>query len=238
MKIIINLFLIIVFGSFTMSNAQSSNKLNIEAIPLKYSGSISCDGSYKIVCYDGTEPFQYSNNAGRSFQDNPIFEEMCDGEYFIQVKDATGKIGLTLIKFFNLESNNTNELTKEERDAIRQSTINDLMQQRESVINNWEERRFIEYKLSRLNVTFPIQIINETEENQLVIKVYKMILPSNADDQIVSMHFQRMKEIFKDYITDIQYDNLTWNVTIKHKKNMSIEKLNQYYTLNGFSNIN
>ena len=162
MKIFINLILI--FASISIINAQTQKSLSIEAVPLKYSGSNGCTGSYEIVCYDGTAPFQYSNNAGRSFQDNPIFENMCDGDYFIQVKDANGKWGLTLIKFFNNDSENTNTLSEEEREAIRQSTINDLMQQRELVINKWEERRYIDYKLSRLNVTFPIQIISESED--------------------------------------------------------------------------
>jgi hypothetical protein len=50
----------------------------------------SMNGSITVVASGGTEPYQYSIDGGITFQDEPVFEGLEGGEFFIIVEDANG----------------------------------------------------------------------------------------------------------------------------------------------------
>lgn len=49
-----------------------------------------CDGGITIFSYDGNPPYSYSIDNGLSFTKIPIFSNLCEGNYVIQVKDISG----------------------------------------------------------------------------------------------------------------------------------------------------
>jgi len=49
-----------------------------------------CDGSITIQANGGTPPYEYSVNGGTTFQQTPIFQNLCGGNYSVYVKDSLG----------------------------------------------------------------------------------------------------------------------------------------------------
>jgi hypothetical protein len=49
-----------------------------------------CDGSISIICSNGTPPYEYSIDGGLSYQNTPVFQNLCDGQYSVFIKDISG----------------------------------------------------------------------------------------------------------------------------------------------------
>ena len=52
----------------------------------------SCDGSITLQVTNGLPPFQYSINQGVTYQNSPIFSNLCSGTYGIKVIDSMGNV--------------------------------------------------------------------------------------------------------------------------------------------------
>jgi hypothetical protein len=227
--------------SFTIAQNYNwtdfENTLKIEALPVKFPIGNNCNGSFEITCHSGKAPFLYSNSAGRSFQEKPIFENLCEGQYFIQVRDADGKLGMTLIDF---RPNSSNELyfTEDEKNAIRKNTIDELLQQRELVYHNWELRREIDYKLSRHGHYFPPIITEQKNTDEFITYTYKVIMMNHFDKNTLMTEYERQKTMFNEYMLDLTYNENAGTVTVIFNAGTPKAIINKFFTFNGFTELN
>lgn len=221
----------------TTLQAQTTQEtyLTIEAQVIKYANK-DCKGSLEIFTHDGLMPFTYSIDGGKTFHEKKVFENLCEGKYFIQAKDATGKLGLTLIDLTpNPYNNNFNEA---EQEAIRLNTINDLLNQRESVMDNWEKRRVIEYQLSRLGITYaPIILSQDISEKFISIK-YKMLIPENVTSETVFNYYKRVKDRSEGSVIDLIIDTENWITEVRFIYNADPLLIDDLFKKVSFSGYN
>jgi hypothetical protein len=230
-----NTLLFICFLSPAISGvSQTFKEIKIEAQVVKYDNK-DCKGSLEIFAIEGLSPFKFSIDGGKTFHDNKLFDNLCEGKYFIQVKDATGSLGITLV---NLTSNLIPEIFNDaEYEAIRQSNIKDFLALRERVMDNWELRREVEYKLSRINHRFAPIIVNQSNDNGITIYTYKVIKMNNFSKEIMLMEYDRQLVGYKDYVSEISYNESAGTTTVHFTKLATPEIINNFFIANGFSGL-
>ncbi len=223
------------FSPFISGISQSSKEIKIEAQIVKFANN-DCKGSLEIFTIEGITPFKYSIDGGKTFHDNKIFENLCEGKYFIQVKDAAGSYGITLV---NLTPNQNPDIFNEaENEAIRQSTIKDFLLERDRVMDNWLVRREIEYKLSRIGHRFSPIITNKTESSNSISYTFKVIKMNAFSKETMLTEYERQLVGFKGYLIEIIYDDEAGTTTAVFNKETPLEILNNFFLSNGFSEIN
>jgi hypothetical protein len=229
-KILLICFLTPVFSGFT----QTTKEIKIEAQVIKYDNK-DCKGSIEIFTSEGISPFKFSIDGGKTFHDHKVFENLCEGSYFIQVKDAQGSYGITLV---NVTPNYVPDIFNEaENEAIRQSNIKDLLTLRERLMDNWELRREVEYKLSRINHRFPPIIVNQSQTDGVSTYTYKVLKLNNFSKEIMLMEYDRQLVGYKDYVSEISYDETAGTTTVHFTKLATPEIINNFFIANGFSGL-
>ena len=89
----INSWYILGKNGFVYVNEGICNTINTTS--LKYSinhPNCSCDGSITLQITNGLPPFQYSINQGVTYQNSPIFTNLCSGTYGVKVIDSMNNI--------------------------------------------------------------------------------------------------------------------------------------------------
>lgn len=219
-------------ASYSFSQ-KKGEQLMIQATTIKYTNS-DCNGAIEIVALEGSQPFEYSIDAGKTFLTKNVFENLCEGKYFIQVKDATGKLGLTLVEVSNnapLESNFTPQTLSEQEIAA-------LLNERNNNMDNWEVRREIEHKISKYGHKYPVQIIEVVKDQSKIMYKYKMLTSSSITIENAKMMLERYKISSEFNIIEIYFDSEKWECTVIFAPNTSIDVINNYFVTNLFSGIN
>lgn len=74
----------------------NTNNAPVPIVPfatvIRNSGCATCDGAVTITATGGVPPYQYSLDR-TNFQSSNVFTNLCDGYYYVSVKDANGCIG-------------------------------------------------------------------------------------------------------------------------------------------------
>jgi hypothetical protein len=52
----------------------------------------SCDGNLTIIMSNGNPPYQYSINGGSTYQNTPIFTNLCSGTYYVKIIDSLSNV--------------------------------------------------------------------------------------------------------------------------------------------------
>lgn len=223
-----------IFQTTFISFAQKSETyLNIQATTIKYNNN-DCKGAIEIIALEGVEPFEYSIDAGKTFLTSNVFENLCEGKYFIQVKDATSKLGLTMVELITPVKEIT--FTEEEQEIIKQNRINELLAQREEVIDVWEKRRFVEYELSKLQVVYSPIILSDIKKDDGVREIsFKMLVPENVTIDKTEQFIDRIKYSYSDFILDILIDGNEWVAKVNLHSNINDEVLNDIFQRFSFS---
>jgi hypothetical protein len=89
----LNAWYILGKNGFLYANEGICNTVNTTS--LRYSlnhPNCSCDGSITLQITNGLPPFQYSINLGVTYQNSPIFTNLCSGTYGIKVIDSMGNV--------------------------------------------------------------------------------------------------------------------------------------------------
>ncbi len=224
-----------IFLNTFFSFAQKSEKyLNIQATIIRYNNN-DCKGAIEIVALEGNQPFEYSIDAGKTFLSNNVFENLCEGKYFIQVKDADGKLGLTLVDLISKSENHISF----EAPILTEKEIEVLLKEREINIDNWEIRREIEYKISKYGYKYPVQIIEKESTNESISFKYKMLTSNRISIENTQMIFNRYKSNSNSNlkIKDIIFDDVKWEATVIFEPETSLEIINEYFVLNLFKGL-
>ena len=229
-----NLILIsFIFLNTFFSFAQKSEKyLNIQATIIRYNNN-DCKGAIEIVALEGNQPFEYSIDAGKTFLSNNVFENLCEGKYFIQVKDASGKLGLTMVDLITPIQENS--YSEEEQEIIKQNKIKELLSERASVMDDWEKRRVVEYELSKLHVVFPPMILTDIKKDGTRELSFKMLIPEDVTSEKVEQFVDRIINRYSGFILDIDIKENEWVATINLIVDVSDEVLNDIFQRFSFS---
>lgn len=220
----------------TTSQAQTTatTYLSIEAQVIKHDNK-DCKGSLEIFTHDGLLPFTYSIDGGKTFHEKKVFENLCEGKYFIQAKDATGKLGLTLV---HLTPNPVPEIFNDaENEAIRQNSIKDFLLERERVMDNWLVRREIEYKLSRIGHRFSPIIVNQSVVEGNSSYTFKVLKMNNFSNEIMLNEFNRQLIGFQGFVSEITYNESEGTATVYFTKLATAEIMNKFFFANGFTGL-
>lgn len=65
------------------------------------SSTATCQGVILITASNGKIPYQYSIDNGITFQTSNVFTGLCQGEYFIVVKDKNKNRGRSIAQLFD-----------------------------------------------------------------------------------------------------------------------------------------
>jgi hypothetical protein len=57
---------------------------------IKQQPECGCDGSITMISYLGTPPYQYSIDGGINYSYTPIFNNLCNNTYLVEIKDLNG----------------------------------------------------------------------------------------------------------------------------------------------------
>jgi hypothetical protein len=85
--------------------------MSVEASVTINQTKCGCDGAISINAYNGTPPYMYSIDSGLTFKKMPFFTNLCEGIYFIIVKDSNDYIYNTTFTL-NPPSNPTTYVVK------------------------------------------------------------------------------------------------------------------------------
>jgi len=214
--------------------AQSPQQtyLTIEAQIIKYDNK-DCKGSLEIFTHEGLMPFTYSIDGGKTFHENKVFENLCEGKYFIQAKDATGKLGLT---FVQLIPNYVPDLfSKEEQQAARESYIKDLLLTRERVLDQWNLLREVDFQLSKYGQRYPPIIIDQSSSESSLSYTFKVLKMNSYEKETMMMLYERQLYVFKEHLIELNYDHNEGTTKVLFKKDTPIEVINDFFKINGFT---
>jgi hypothetical protein len=217
----------------TTLQAQTTQEtyLTIEAQVIKYANN-DCKGSLEIFTHDGLMPFTYSIDGGKTFHEKKVFENLCEGKYFIQAKDATGKLGLT---FVQLIPNYVPELfSKEEQQAVRESYIKDLLLTRERVLDQWNLLREVDFQLSKYGQKYPPIITEQTSNETSLSYTFKVLKMNSYEKETMMMLYERQIYIFKEHLIELNYDHAEGTTKVLFKKDTPTEVINDFFKINGF----
>lgn len=80
-------------GEFNGSNGWvTGDEITASAVITNETVADECDGSIVVTASGGTAPYTYSKD-GTTFQGSSTFSDLCDGCYYIIVKDSVGNLG-------------------------------------------------------------------------------------------------------------------------------------------------
>lgn len=236
-KTIIFLSLTVVFSLETSFFAQSDSDqtLTLEAQVIKYSNN-DCKGELELFVSGGVAPYMYSIDAGKTFHSSKIFQNLCEGSYFIQSKDALGKYGLTMVQL--IQNYVPDLFSEEEQKAIRESYIKELLLTRARVLDQWELLREVDFQLSKYGQRYAPIITSQVSNETTISYIFKVLKMNSYQKETMMMLYERQIYIFKDHLLDLKYDHENGTTQVSFKIDTPKEVLNEFFKLNGFTGFN
>ena len=216
------------------SQTNPDQTLTIEAQVTKYAVN-GCNGSLELFVSGGKEPYTYSIDGRKTFHSSKIFENLCEGQYFIQSKDMMGKYGLTMVQL--VPNYVPNLFSEEEQKAVKESYIKELLLTRERVLDQWELLREVDFQLSKYGQKYPPIIITQTTTDTTVNYTFKVLKMNSYQKETMMMLYERQLFIFKDHLLELNYDHANGTTQVSFEKDTPFETINDFFKLNGFSGI-
>jgi hypothetical protein len=187
----------------------------------------TCSWTVKIETPSGGSNAKYSMDAGKTFQSSASFNNVCEGRYFIHVKDATGKLSLAKIDIETPVSNNVNASTDKEE------LVNNLMSDF-NVTNDLEKKNNIQWLLSRHGVRFDANLKKEISGGETSYS-FTMLHPEGAKSTSFDGEIQRLITRFSPDLINISIDQNFKAVAI-FKSTTAEKDLLSFLNFIGFDN--
>ncbi|MBL4705740.1 MAG: hypothetical protein JKY54_14540 [Flavobacteriales bacterium] len=170
----------------------------------------------------------YSVDAGKSFQSSPVFENLCEGRYFVHVKDASGNL---LVSKFEINAPQ-NEIENPSNISNDQLKL-DLISQYHSTTDQATKIN-LQWQLFRLDVRYEVELEKLVEPSQTIYS-FTLLHPAGASISSYSIEKDRLLSMFGPHLLDMTVDN-KFNATVKFKSETSEQDLLTFLHFIGFDN--
>jgi len=169
----------------------------------------------------------YSIDAGNTFQSSPSFNNVCEGRYFIHVKDAAGNLSLAKIDVQSTPLNNV------QTQSDHQALIDDLTVE----FNNetdLEKKNNKQWILSRHGVKFEVNLEKEVVDDKTLYS-FAMLHPEGASSSSMNEEIQRILTQYSPNLEGLTVDE-NFNAVAIFNNSTAEQDLLAFFQFIGFDN--